>query len=53
MHAGILDPRDTYNDADQWHQKAKQLAGLFIENFEQYTDTPEGKALLSASPQLN
>lgn len=48
----ILDPRDTYTDANEWERKAKNLAGLFIENFEKYTDNEEGKALVAAGPQL-
>ena len=48
----ILDPRDTYRDASLWEQKAKDLARLFIENFEQFTDTAEGKSLVQAGPQL-
>ena len=31
----ILDPRDTYADAAQWEEKAKDLAGRFIKNFKQ------------------
>ena len=48
----ILDPRDTYSDPEEWNQKAEELAGMFIKNFEKYTDTDEGKALISAGPQL-
>ncbi len=48
----ILDPRDTYDDGSLWNKKAIELAVLFIDNFKQYTDIPEGKALLSASPRL-
>ncbi|OOE85937.1 phosphoenolpyruvate carboxykinase (ATP) [Salinivibrio sharmensis] len=50
---GILDPRDTYVDPLQWESKAKDLAQRFIDNFEKYTDTPEGAALVSAGPQLD
>jgi phosphoenolpyruvate carboxykinase (ATP) len=50
---GILDPRDTYSSAHQWDQKAKKLAGLFIENFKQYQDNEEGKALALAGPALS
>ena len=32
----ILDPRDTYADASQWEEKAKDLAGRFIKNFAKY-----------------
>jgi phosphoenolpyruvate carboxykinase (ATP) len=49
---GILDPRDTYEDASQWEEKARKLSGLFIENFKQFTDNEEGRALIAAGPQL-
>lgn len=48
----ILDPRDTYSDVKEWEGKAEELAGLFIKNFEKYTDNKEGKALVAAGPQL-
>jgi len=49
---GILDPRDTYEDKREWEKKAKDLASRYIKYFEQYTDTPEGKALIKSGPQL-
>ena len=49
---GILDPRDTYESPSEWEKKAKKLSGLFIENFEQFTDNEEGRALVAAGPQL-
>ncbi len=49
---GILDPRDTYTDKDEWATKAKDLASRYIKNFEQYTNTEEGKRLVSAGPSL-
>ena len=48
----ILDPRDTYADASQWDEKAKDLAGRFIKNFDKYTTNAAGKALVAAGPQL-
>jgi phosphoenolpyruvate carboxykinase (ATP) len=48
----ILDPRDTYKNIEEWHTKATKLAGLFIKNFDKYTDNEEGKALIAAGPQL-
>ena len=48
----ILDPRDTYADAAQWEEKAKDLAGRFIKNFAKYEGNEHGKALVSAGPQL-
>ncbi len=52
VHDDILDPRDTYKDVGEWNKKANQLAGLFIKNFEKYTDNEEGKKLVNAGPQL-
>ncbi len=48
----ILDPRNTYGDIAQWQEKAEKLAALFIKNFNQFTDTPEGAALVNAGPGL-
>lgn len=50
--SNILDPRNTYSDVVEWEEKAIKLAGLYIKNFEQYTNTEEGKALVIAGPQL-
>lgn len=52
VDTSILDPRDTYADASEWTKKATKLAGLFIKNFDKYTDNEEGKALVDAGPQL-
>ena len=48
----ILNPRNAWDDKDEYDQTAKELAGMFIDNFKNYTDTPNGKALESAGPQL-
>ena len=48
----ILDPRDTYADAAQWEEKAKDLAGRFVKNFKKYETNDAGKALVAAGPQL-
>ena len=48
----ILDPRDTYADASQWEEKAKDLAARFIKNFKKYESNKAGKALVKAGPQL-
>jgi phosphoenolpyruvate carboxykinase (ATP) len=48
----ILDPRDTYTDAEAWNVKAKDLAERFIKNFNKYTTNEAGKALVVAGPQL-
>ncbi len=48
----ILDPRDTYANASEWEEKAKDLASRFQKNFVKYTGNEAGKALVSAGPQL-
>ena len=48
----ILDPRDTYADASQWDEKAKDLAGRFVKNFVKYTGNDAGKALVAAGPKV-
>ena len=52
VDTGILDPRDTYANASEWEEKAKDLAGRFIKNFAKYEGNEAGKALVAAGPQL-
>ncbi len=52
VNPAILDPRDTYADASQWEEKAKDLAARFIKNFSKYTNNEAGKALVAAGPKL-
>jgi phosphoenolpyruvate carboxykinase (ATP) len=48
----ILDPRHTYHSAEQWQDKAVDLAQRFVHNFTKFTDTDNGKSLVQAGPQL-
>ena len=48
----ILDPRDTYADASDWENKAKDLAGRFIKNFAKYEGNDAGRSLVKSGPQL-
>jgi phosphoenolpyruvate carboxykinase (ATP) len=48
----ILDPRSTYEDPAEWDEKASNLAELFVNNFEKFTDTDEGRKLVAAGPTL-
>ena len=48
----ILDPRDTYADAKQWDEKAKDLAERFIKNFKKFEGNEAGKKLVAAGPKL-
>ena len=52
VDTNILDPRQTYADASQWEEKAKDLAARFTKNFVKYTGNEAGKALVKAGPQL-
>ena len=48
----ILDPRDTYVDAKQWDDKARDLADRFVKNFVKFTYNEAGKALVKAGPKV-
>lgn len=52
VNPDILDPRRTYSDESEWKKKAEELAELFVNNFLKFTNTNEGRALVSAGPQL-
>jgi phosphoenolpyruvate carboxykinase (ATP) len=52
VEEGLLDPRSTYANETEWEEKAKKLAALYIQYFEQYTTTAEGKRLVAAGPSL-
>ncbi len=52
VDTGILDPRDTYQNAAEWEEKAKDLAARFIKNFHKYESNKAGKALVKAGPAL-
>lgn len=52
VNPAILDPRDTYDCACKWEEKAKDLASRFQKNFEKYTTNEAGKALVAAGPKL-
>ncbi|MGI6511241.1 MAG: phosphoenolpyruvate carboxykinase (ATP) [Catenisphaera adipataccumulans] len=53
VDSGILDPRDTYADAEEWNKKAEDLAGRFIKNFKKYENNAAGKELVKAGPHLD
>ena len=52
VNPDILDPRDTYSNAEEWNKKAEDLAGRFIKNFKKYESNEAGKALVAAGPKL-
>ncbi|MFA7104559.1 MAG: phosphoenolpyruvate carboxykinase (ATP) [Dysgonamonadaceae bacterium] len=52
VNPAILDPRDTYAEASQWEEKAKDLAARFTKNFSKFTSNDAGKALVAVGPKL-
>lgn len=53
MGKDILDPRTSHPSEADWQLQAKELAKLFITNFQKFTDNDAGKALVSVGPQLS
>ncbi|MEA4867930.1 Phosphoenolpyruvate carboxykinase (ATP) [bioreactor metagenome] len=49
---GILDPRDTYANREEWSKKAQSLAAKYIANFEKYCDNEQAISLIACGPQL-
>ena len=47
----ILNPRNTWKYESVYVKQAQILANKFINNFENFTDTDEGKRLVSAGPK--
>ena len=50
--SSLLDPRSTWKNNSDWENKSKELAQLFINNFQKFCDNDHGKKLLAAGPQL-
>jgi phosphoenolpyruvate carboxykinase (ATP) len=50
--SGILIPKNTWEERDEYDVAAKKLAGLFIENFKQYADDAS-EATRAAGPTIN
>ena len=53
LNSQVLDPRSSYDDPAEWEKRARHLGGLFVDNFEKFTDTDAGKALVAAGPQID
>jgi phosphoenolpyruvate carboxykinase (ATP) len=49
----ILAPRNLWKDKADYDQTARKLAEMFIANFKKFADTPKGKSLVAAGPQLS
>lgn len=51
VDSNILDPRKAWKYKAQYEKQAQTLAEKFIENFQNFTDTEEGKRLVAAGPK--
>jgi phosphoenolpyruvate carboxykinase (ATP) len=52
VDASVLNPRNAWEDAAAYDAKLEELAGMFVQNFIQFTDNERGQALTAAGPQL-
>lgn len=53
MDEALLDPRQLWADQALYDQTLLKLAGMFIDNFTVFTDTPQGRELVAAGPSLS
>jgi len=47
-----LNPRNLWADKNAYDSSLRKLGGMFIENFKFFTDTPHGRDLIKAGPQI-
>lgn len=48
----ILNPRNTWKDKAAYDQQLKKVAEMFVKNFQRFTDTNAGKALVDYGPKV-
>ncbi len=48
----LLNPENAWADKKAYKESADQLASFFMKNFENFSDTEQGKALIAAGPSL-
>ena len=47
-----LNPRNLWADKNAYDASLRKLGGMFVENFKLFTDTPIGRQLINAGPQI-
>lgn len=52
INDAILNPQNSWEDKNAYNVNAEQLAKSFIKNFENFTDTENGKNLVAFGPSL-
>lgn len=46
----VLNPRNAWADKEAYDEAAQRLAEMFVKNFERFTDTADGRALVAHGP---
>jgi phosphoenolpyruvate carboxykinase (ATP) len=49
----VLNPRNNWENPEDWDKSAKDLAQKFINNFKAFTDNEEGRRLVAAGPVID
>ena len=52
VEPGVLNPRATWQDKAAYDATLREVADMFVRNFQTYTDTPNGKRLETVGPQV-
>ena len=52
VESKLLNPRNLWDNAEEWDSAAKNLGQLFIDNFKFFTDNEDAEKIVSAGPQL-
>ncbi len=52
VEAGMLNPRNSWTDKNAYDKTLQELGAMFVENFKNFIDSPIGKSLVNAGPQV-
>ncbi len=52
VDSSVLNPRNSWENSEDWDKSAKGLGKRFIDNFVSFTDNEEGKRLVAAGPKI-
>lgn len=52
IESNLLNPRNTWADKAAYDAALNKLGGMFVKNFEKFTDLPQGKELVKFGPKL-
>jgi len=53
VNSKVLNPRNSWENPEDWDKAAKELAQKFINNFKSFTDSEEGRRLITAGPVID